>query len=105
MAILLSIPGCAFRYAGEPGEQEKFCANRASANWVSFIHVTALNGAGIVLTSSEGGAGFDVLVAMRLEVPWLDRIEGGLVAVASIIVLFLFATRENEAEDDTGMFF
>ena len=102
MALLLSIPGCAFRYAGEPGKQEKFCANRASANWVSSIHVTALTAAGIVLTSSEGGAGFDVLAAMRLEVSWLDRIEGGLVAVASIIVLFLFATRENEAEDDTG---
>jgi len=96
VALLLTTSGCAFRYAGEPAKQEHYCGNRVFANYIGALHVLASSAAGIVLTNSEGGAGFDVRAAMRLELSWLERIVGGLVAVASMMTLFMFSTRDEE---------
>ena len=96
MALLLTTSGCAFRYAGEPAKQEHYCGHRVLANYIGAIHVLASSAAGIVLTNSEGGAGFDVRAAMQLELSWLERIVGGLVAVASMMTLFMFSTRDEE---------
>jgi hypothetical protein len=54
-----------------------------------------MSAAGIVLTSSEGGAGFDVRAAMQLEVGRIDGTVGVFVAVASIIAVLLFSTRDS----------
>ena len=91
----LPISGCAFRYASKHGKQEELCFYRANANWVGSFHVAALTAAGIALTSSEGGAGLDVLATMRLELTCYDCIEGALVAAASMIALFLYSTRDE----------
>ena len=94
----MSALGCAFRYAGEQGKQTRFCANRVIANNAGAIHVLALSCTGILLTGSEGEAGLDVRAAMRLELILAQKCVGGLVAVASIIALFLFSTRESDDE-------
>ena len=86
---------CAFRHAGDLDKQEEYCLKRVNANWIGSLHVFALTSAGIMLTSTDG-SGFDVLAAMRLDLSWPDRIEGVLVAAASMIALFLFSTREEE---------
>ena len=68
------------------------------ANWVGSLHVLAMSWTVIALTSSEGGAGLDVRAAMQLEVGWIDRTVGAFVAVASIIALFLFSTRDSGSQ-------
>ena len=55
------------------------------------------------MSSSEGGAGFDLLAAMRLEFTWQEVCACGFIAVASIITLFQFATRESVSEDIADM--
>lgn len=98
-----AITGCAFRYAGELGKIGHFCGNRADANLVGSCHVTALSAVGIISTSSEGGAGFDILAAMRLELILPEFVEAGLITVASMIALFLFSTRDEEGRAGYGV--
>ena len=90
--------GCAQRHMHEQGTREKLCPNRVIANQVGAMHVFYSVGAGIVLTNSEGGAGFDTLAAVQLELSWPEGVAGSLMAVATVIALFLFATRESRQD-------
>lgn len=65
---------------------------------VGTVHILASSAFWIALTNSEGGAGFDILAAMRLELSGPEVLAKSGVAIASAIALFLFATRESAEE-------
>ena len=75
------------------------CPSIFVANYVGALHILASSCFWIILTTSEGGAGFDLDAAIRLEASWHEGLAGFLVAVASMIALFMFATRESEEEE------
>jgi hypothetical protein len=54
-----------------------------------------------MLTNSEGGAGFDIIAAVRLELSYSEVLIGILVSVASLVALFVFSTRESEKQFET----
>ena len=65
------------------------------------MHVLCLSGTRIILTNSEGGAGFDIIAAVRLELSYSEVLIGILVSVASLVALFVFSTRESEKQFET----
>ena len=94
--------GCIFRHSEH--EHNK-CTNRTNANYTASVHVVFSSFCWLFLSSSEGGAGFDVHVAMRLEFSWAEVVAGSLIAIASTAALFQFATREsvNEESEQIGV--
>lgn len=92
-----------FRHLGDQEKQEEQCVNRVNANFTAALHILCSSAYWLVMSSSEGGAGFDLLAAMRLEFTWQEVCACGFIAVASIITLFQFATRESVSEDIADM--
>ena len=71
------------------------------SNYIGVLHVFALSTAGMILTNSDGGAdSFDVRAAVRMELSRAEVVATAFAAVASIITLFVFSTRESEYDQD-----
>ena len=91
--------GCALRKPRQLDWQEQNCAPRILGNYIGAIHAIAVVGLWIMMTNKQGGAGFDDLAAIRLELSRTELVVGFCVSCASLIALYLFATREAEGQD------
>ena len=63
---------------------------------IGALHVTFSSVVGIILSHEGGGAGFNLTAAMQLQLSYPERFSVALLALASLIALFLFSTREAD---------
>lgn len=85
--------GCALRQ-----DETESCTNRVDANTIGAWHIGMASALWIILTNSEGGAGFNLLAAMRLELSWVEVVAASFATIASMLALFSFATRESDKQ-------
>ena len=96
--------GCLLRRPFDVIWQEEICRSRTLANFVGSLQVVFSSSSWMVLTNTEGGAGFDMITAMYVAFSTSELVSSAFATIASLIALYLFANRDEPDKTDTPFF-